>query len=404
MVRIAYYVTGHGLGHASRSVIVVKRFLECGHTVDVITSVRPAFFEDQMNEPYIDNLRVLSRTLDGGAIQSGPLCVDGIETLKKYHTIHVRHSDLLAAEIAYLQDSHIDIVIADATPIACRAGKAAGCKVVILSNFTWDFCYSNMLAEVGPSLPQADIAVYSAMIAQCSSDYCEADLYLQLPGACPLPPGFDGANVQVGSLLAGHSVTPREAVRDSLGFTSTQGNTQVDKLLLLGFGGHQAEWRLDDSFLPEGWRCVVLGASEEDMPAGGRFKSISFHCFVPDLVHAADCVLGKLGYGFVSECLSNGTPLLFVPRSCWPEEAYLQTFMQSHGACAMMTVDDFSSGQWGPYLQKIVIVKDMMTKALADPQNKRSHHPCPKDVEAVDKIVKICISLLTLELEATTSY
>lgn len=46
--------------------------------------------------------------------------------------------------------------------------------------------------------------------------------------------------------------------------------------------------------------------------------------YVPDLIHCADAVLGKLGYGFVSECVTCGTALIYVPRVDWPEEPYLE--------------------------------------------------------------------------------
>eukprot|EP01037_Dinobryon_pediforme_P020864 gene20864-21583_t len=51
-----------------------------------------------------------------------------------------------------------------------------------------------------------------------------------------------------------------------------------------------------------------------------RFIAMSFESYVPDLIAASDAVLGKIGYGFVSECIANSTPLIYVPRSDWPEE------------------------------------------------------------------------------------
>jgi len=65
------------------------------------------------------------------------------------------------------------------------------------------------------------------------------------------------------------------------------------------------------------------GAKEEDMPSS-RFRALGFDVYVPDYIALADAVLGKLGYGFVSECLTLGTPLIYVPRQNWPEERYLE--------------------------------------------------------------------------------
>lgn len=55
-----------------------------------------------------------------------------------------------------------------------------------------------------------------------------------------------------------------------------------------------------------------------------RYRALSPTAYVPDLISAADAVLGKLGYGFVSECITAGTALVYVPRVDWPEEQYLE--------------------------------------------------------------------------------
>lgn len=388
MTRIAYYVTGHGLGHASRSVLVVKYLLKLGHNVEVITSVRASFFLDQTDPCYKTNLKLHNRTLDGGAIQSTPLSVDGIGTLERYYSaVHSIHEELLSSEIGFLKNSNIEVVVSDATSIACRAAKEAGCKVAILSNFTWDWIYLKILEEVRGEMTPEDIRKYTVMIDQCASDYCCSDMYLQLPGACPLPDGFDGElKLREGPLLAGHASRGRGEMRRSLGLDDG------DHVLLLGFGGHKAEWRLADEFLPVGWKCLVLGADESDMPSGGRFQSISFNCHVPDLVHAADCVLGKLGFGFVSECLSNGTPLLYISRSCWPEEAYLRSFMSSYRSCREMPVGDFSAGKWELHLEQALATKQRMMESLQS--ENRTLATCPKDTDATQKICNMIFSLL----------
>lgn len=41
---IAYYCTGHGLGHATRSIEVCKHLVERGHTVTVVTGAPARVF------------------------------------------------------------------------------------------------------------------------------------------------------------------------------------------------------------------------------------------------------------------------------------------------------------------------------------------------------------------------
>ena len=83
--------------------------------------------------------------------------------------------------------------------------------------------------------------------------------------------------------------------------------------------------------------CLILGIKPEQLDAlslpRSRFIPMSFEYYVPDLIAAVDVVMGKIGYGFVSECIANGTPLIYVPRSDWPEEQYVG--MCTLSACNM---------------------------------------------------------------------
>jgi UDP-N-acetylglucosamine:LPS N-acetylglucosamine transferase len=85
--------------------------------------------------------------------------------------------------------------------------------------------------------------------------------------------------------------------------------------------------------------CARIGAKAGDMPSA-RFHALDPASYVPDQIHAADCVLGKLGYGFVSECVTSGTALIFVPRVDWPEERYLEVRRcLSPAACLLLRAD-----------------------------------------------------------------
>ena len=46
-------------------------------------------------------------------------------------------------------------------------------------------------------------------------------------------------------------------------------------------------------------------------------------------IAAADCLLGKVGYGTTSECLAHGTPIVFVRRDYFNEEPFLRRLLQA---------------------------------------------------------------------------
>ena len=151
-------------------------------------------------------------------------------------------------------------------------------------------------------------------------------------------------------------------------------NIGSNKILLLGFGGHSVEWELKDGYLPTGWVCLVLGAKPSDMPSD-RFVAMDSNSYVPNLIYISDAVLGKLGFGFVSECIINNTPLIYVPRSGWPEESYLEEYICARSAhnALKMSVYDFIHGNWKAYLDAAVTYKQALVNKCA------SNNSCSSD-------------------------
>ena len=175
------------------------------------------------------------------------------------------------------------------------------------------------------------------MVKSCDDDYSHVDLYLQLPGETPVPKGISSDRVVAVPLLARHANLSRTESRKQLNISPST------NVLLLCFGGHQSQFDLRDSYLPEGWVCLTLCSKPEDMPSD-RFIALPGDVYVPDILVASDVVQGKLGYGLVSECLASAIPLLYVSRSYWAEEAHLAHYMRSHHGCISMDVNDFYKG------------------------------------------------------------
>lgn len=132
---IAYYCTGHGLGHATRSIEVCKHLVERGHTVTVISGAPARVFLQE-----IPTARCLVRkaVLDAGSKQIDPFTVDVKGSLEDYYNTAVtRRDEILEAEVQWLRSNHIDLVVSDVVPIVCTAAATAGIPAVCVSNFSW---------------------------------------------------------------------------------------------------------------------------------------------------------------------------------------------------------------------------------------------------------------------------
>jgi hypothetical protein len=74
---IAYYCTGHGLGHATRAIEVCKHLVERGHTVTVVTGAPARVFLQQVPAARF-TLRKVRRGWGGGAGRGAPVAVVGV--------------------------------------------------------------------------------------------------------------------------------------------------------------------------------------------------------------------------------------------------------------------------------------------------------------------------------------
>lgn len=335
-------VTGHGFGHASRALVTIQALLDKGYHVEVVTSVSPTFFRQA-----IPNISVHYRRLDTGAYQANALEVDAQKSLDWYkNDIYLNHDNLVDMEVEFLIKHRADLVLSDATPLACIAGKKAGAKVAILSNFCWDYIFNEMYLST--SRVQPEIA---DMISQISADYSASDLLLRYPGAAPVLASIK--QIIPVPLLSRHALTAAADVRNKW-------NIPLDsKVLLLGFGGFDTVWKLQDIFLPTGWICLVLSANPMDLPSS-RFLAVPGDAYIPDLVGMCDCWLGKIGFGTVSEALNHGTPLIYIPRTSWPEEKYLESFLLDNRGGISMPSQDFFDGKWSFYLEKALLLKQSL--------------------------------------------
>ena len=351
--QVCYYITGHGLGHATRCIKVIEYLISVGIQCDVVTNLNIlSFIQKNLSVESQHKITLHGRVLDGGAVQTSPLTVDPIATLNNYIPIYEQHEILVQKEITFLIEKKIDIVLCDATPLACRAGHLAQCKVCVISNFTWDYIYTEILAaairDTPTDIEEVVLSQYRAVVQSCAEDYSYVDLYLQLPGENPVPSGIPAHRVIPMPLLARHANLSRREARKQLKILPST------NVLLLCFGGFQSHFHLCDHFLPKGWICLSLFSNPEDMPSE-RFISLPADTYVPDILEASDVVLGKLGYGLLSECLATAIPLLYIRRSYWPEEPHLVHYMRSQQGCISVEEHDFLHGKWELYLFRALL-------------------------------------------------
>ncbi|KAF9913628.1 hypothetical protein BX616_009807 [Lobosporangium transversale] len=143
-------------------------------------------------------------------------------------------------------------------------------------------------------------------------------------------------------LVVRKAINTREDVLRSLGVDEETIRTK--KMVLVSFGGQRLKQGWGNP-LPDGWIGVICGLPVSHELPDGFYRS-PHGVYVPDLTHAADIVIGKLGYGTCSECIAHDTPLIYVSRPQFVEEHGLIKLMINHGLPVEMTAEEFETGLW----------------------------------------------------------
>ncbi|PKA51422.1 L-arabinokinase [Apostasia shenzhenica] len=333
----AYYITGHGFGHATRVVDVVRHLIAAGHDVHVVTAAPEFVFTTEIQS---SNLRIRKVLLDCGAVQADALTVDRLASLEKYHeTAVLPRASILATEVEWLTSIKADLVISDVVPVVCRAAADAGIRSVCVTNFSWDFIYSEYVMAAGNH--------HRSIVWQIAEDYSHCEFLIRLPGYCPMPAFRDVIDVP---LVVRRLHKSRSEVRKELGIGDDV------KLVIFNFGGQPAGWTLKQVWLPAGWLCLVCAASEkQELPP--NFLRLAKDAYTPDLIAASDCMLGKIGYGTVSEALAYKLPFVFVRRDYFNEEPFLRNMLEYYQGGVEMIRRDLLTGHWKPYLERALTLR-----------------------------------------------
>jgi hypothetical protein len=327
MTCLAYYVSGHGFGHAVRSAEVIRSLLRLHPALDVhLRTSAPAWLF-----PAVTSLQ--SRDLDAGLVQPDALHIDQAATLARAAEL-ARHSEaLVAVETDFLHRSGAALVAGDVPPLAFLAARAAGLPGVAIANFSWDWIYEPYVR----TRPE-----YAWLLDWLREAYKQADLLLRLPfygDLCAF------RTIEDVPLVSRRPSAARRALRARLGL-------QPDDLaVLLSFGGLGLAG-LDAQHLAALGRFTFIATEKEVMPGSALPANLRL---VPahqqnytDLLAACDAVVSKPGFGIVASCLAECVPLLYTDRGDFPEYAVLVEAIHRYGHGRHIPQSDLLAGNLGP--------------------------------------------------------
>lgn len=332
-MRVAYYISSHGYGHAARQQPVIQHLIQHGIQVYVGTAAPEKFFRNVAGYHH--------EYYDIGMLQADALSFDVERTLKWYADFLTTRSDMIRREVDFIRDQGIRLVVADMPPIAFEIAEQAGIPSIAMTHFTWDWVYEHYMTD----FPQ-----FRYLIGLIREAYQRATLALQMQ--IPIPHEFDMFRLVEPIPLVHNPINrSRDAIRHEFGVPDGW------RMALLTMGGH--DWGSSDiralKKLREWIFLVMPGAWDQVRDAPDRFRMIpngylDFH----NLIAHADVVVGKAGGSTVAEVIGHQTPMLYTLQDNWREAALLDRSLQQYGAAKRIDLRAFTSGEWVAELEAFV--------------------------------------------------
>ena len=212
-------------------------------------------------------------------------------------------------------------VLCDIAPLGIAVARAAGVPSILVENFRWDALYRYYEAT------HPRLAAHADTLQRW---FDAADILIQTEPVCRPNP----VAALVTSTVSRPPRLPRETIRRALGLAAGR------RMVVISMGGMSAGTPLLAHLAHRNDLAFVVAAGAERMQVRANVISLPKHSefYHPDLINAADAVLGKVGYSTLAEVYRAGVPFGYGIRPDYPEMPALVAFLERH-ACGLPLSD-----------------------------------------------------------------
>ena len=333
--RIAYFVSPHGLGHAARAAAVMESVGRMDGTVhfDIFTTVPDWFFGDSLKTARFTYHKL---TTDLGLVQKTAFEVDLGETLRRLNDFLPFSPTQIAEAAKLLKTLHCSLMICEIAPMGIPVAAEAGIASVLVENFTWDWIYRQYSTDTG------SLSAHSLYLQDL---FAAANYHIQTEPVCRRIKA-DLTTAPVGR----NARTPADVIRNQLGVPTNA------KMVVVTTGGIPQAYGFTDRLNKLDQIFFVLPGAGAQMQMRGNVLIVPHRSgfFHPDLVNAADAVVGKLGYSTLAEVFYAGVPFGYVGRADFRESERLEVFVQKHMAAMALDESEFANGNWTDRLDDLL--------------------------------------------------
>jgi hypothetical protein len=335
-------ITDHGFGHAARTAAIAGKLQQLLPTIELImVTTAPRW----LLECYIEGDFIYrQRGFDVGVVQADSLNMDLVETVARWRDIIARKDQIIAEEVAFCREHHVDLIFGDVPPFATLIAKKLGVPCWMSGNFGWDFIYREWGEE---------FKCITDLISNC---YHQCDRLFRVP----LHESMDRFPVieDVG-LTGGDPKYSLETIRAKFNLIQPPART-----ILLTFGGLSLDaipYHNVTKF--SDYQFITLDRQAPDLP---NLVKVTDRAFRPvDFMPLCDRVVSKPGYSTYAEALKLQVPLVSLTRAGFSESEIILNGMQDYGYHQVISPDQFFTTDWN-FLSQPLQPPRLSTKLATD--------------------------------------
>jgi len=325
---IAFYISSHGFGHLTRSLVHIERYLkETEENIYVVCGERQIKFAIKYLEKFLDRLTFKEMITDIGLInKQNSLEVDKVKLEEELFRFIQSWDGLIKREVEFLKSKNLEKIITDISPIGMLLGKELGKKVEAISNFTWYNQYE-----------------FLELNKQIIDKFLEAEKYIDEFFVYPLALNLSHLictkkNISYVSRVFDYDkIKSLKAMYKKIVFISCGKSANLEKIKIKNFEG------------------VIYYTEGIEIIGEGRYIKLPIDTNdTHNYVGASDFVIIKAGWGTVAEAVLSNVPMVLLEREGVFEDKFTINELKKQNKAISIKVDELKILDLGILEKKIV--------------------------------------------------
>lgn len=338
-IRIAYFISPHGFGHASRACSIMIELTKIYPEIrfEIFTKVPKWFFQDSL----VANFGYHPFLTDVGLVQESPLKENLDETIKALSGFFPFRKSIIKNLSEKVKKLKCKIIICDISPLGIAVAHESGICSILIENFTWDWIYREYAKYNSGFLPYVEYL---------KNQFKLADYHIQTEPVC----GKRKSDLTVPPISRGKRKNSTE-VRKILGIK------QNSKVVMITMGGIREKNNFLKSLQKLSGIIFIIPGGSLKKTKQDNLILLPFHSefFHPDLINASDAVVGKAGYSTLAEVYASGVPFGYITRSMFRESKVLMQYIKKNMQGIAINENQYIKGRW---IKKIPLLLSLPKK------------------------------------------